>query len=94
MKLKSSFRRYFIILIIISLYSCTKSAEKDIDFISLKINSWKKSDYNNVLIYIEKEKNNSNFVELKVIHLLAETGFLYQPSFSRVKEATEPLWCV
>lgn len=54
--------KYFLCFIIFSIYSCTTKNENNFEYISLEINSWGKSDYNEVQILIEKLKSNSSVV--------------------------------
>ena len=54
--------KYFLCFIIFSIYSCTTKKENNVESISLEINSWEKSDYNEVKILIEKLKFNSSVI--------------------------------
>jgi hypothetical protein len=53
---------FYLYFIVFSIFSCTKTDESNIEFISLEINSWRKSDYNEVQIIIEKLKSNSSVI--------------------------------
>jgi len=55
--------KYFLcIILFLSVFSCAKSNDGNIEFISLKINSWGNSNYNDVGIYIEKGKSKSSVI--------------------------------
>lgn len=54
--------KYFFCFIIFSIYSCTPKNENNVESISLEINSWEKSNYNEVKIHIEKLKFNSSVI--------------------------------
>lgn len=42
---------YYLSFIVFLIFSCTKEDENNVEFISLEINSWGKSDYNDVQIF-------------------------------------------
>lgn len=55
--------KYFLYcILLVYVFSCAKLKDSNIEFISLKINSWERSDYNDVSIYIDKEKSKSSVI--------------------------------